>query len=62
MMIPSAIQREEGKPFQTRRLENGIIVVVDAYEGRYRYRKDDPGVEIKGISLESEGFAFDTQR
>lgn len=53
-MIPSGIQREHGKPFVTRRLENGMILIVDAYAGRYRYSADTAGLEIKGIALEAD--------
>lgn len=54
-MIPSGIKRDSKTPFRTRKLENGIVVIEDAYEGRYSYSKDqDSGVVIKGIELEDQ--------
>ena len=49
-MVPSGIKRDGKEPFRTRRLDNGTVVVEDAYEGRYTYSsKQTVGTRIKGL-------------
>ena len=48
MFVPSAIERGN-KPFVTKTLPNGSVMVVDAYEGVYRIG-NIVKLPIKGIS------------
>jgi len=53
-MVPSGIKRDSRTPFRTRKLENGTVVVEDAYEGRYTYSsKRSVGTQIKGLRIET---------
>lgn len=51
-MVPSGIKRTTAAPFKTRRLENGTIVVEDAYDGQYDYSSKVEGPRIKGLSVD----------
>jgi hypothetical protein len=53
-MVPSGIKRDSKMPFRTRKLENGTVVIEDAYEGRYTYSdKRSVGTQIKGLRIET---------
>ncbi len=53
-MVPSGIKRDNKTPFRTRKLDNGTVVVEDAYEGRYTYSaKRSVGTQIKGLQIET---------
>jgi hypothetical protein len=53
-MVPSGIKRDTTTPFRTRKLENGTVVIEDAYEGRYTYSGNrNAGTEIKGLRIET---------
>jgi hypothetical protein len=53
-MVPSGIKRDSRTPFRTRKLDNGTVVVEDAYEGRYTYSADQSvGTQIKGLRIET---------
>ena len=53
-MVPSGIKRDIRTPFRTRKLENGTVVIEDAYEGRYTYSgKQSVGTQIKGLRIET---------
>ena len=53
-MVPSGIKRIVPAPFRTRRLENGTVVVEDAYEGSYTFSTSrNAGMEIKGLQVET---------
>lgn len=54
-MAPSSIRRDPGVPLRTRVLDNGTLVVENAYEGTL-YIGNVPVADIKGISVkEPEG-------
>ncbi|RWL74855.1 MAG: hypothetical protein EOR69_32220 [Mesorhizobium sp.] len=53
-MVPSGIKRDNKTPFRTRKLDNGTVVIEDAYEGRYTYSNNrGAGTQIKGLRIET---------
>ena len=53
-MVPSGIKRDSQIPFRTRKLENGTVVIEDAYEGSYTYStKRSVGTQIRGLRVET---------
>jgi len=51
-MTPSGIIRDSNAPFRIRKLENGTVVIEDAYEGRYVYTGGrNGGTPIKGLHI-----------
>lgn len=53
-MVPSGIKRDSRTPFRTRKLENGTVVIEDAYEGQYTYSgRRSVGTPIKGLRVET---------
>ena len=53
-MVPSGIKRDNKTPFRTRKLENGTVVIEDAYEGRYNYSGPrSAGTHIKGLRVDT---------
>ncbi|BCH07392.1 hypothetical protein MesoLj131c_16500 [Mesorhizobium sp. 131-3-5] len=53
-MVPSGIKRDTKTPFRTRKLDNGTVVVEDAYEGRYNYPSPrSTSTQIKGLRVET---------
>jgi hypothetical protein len=60
-MVPSGIKRKGKTPFRTRRLQNGTVVVEDAYEGRYIHSGGQiiAETEIKGLRVEQGGEDID---
>lgn len=55
-MVPSGIERDGDAPLRIRRLENGTVVVEDAYEGRYTYTGNlGRAIRITGLRVASSG-------
>lgn len=53
-MVPSGIKRDSKMPFRIRKLDNGTVVIEDAYEGRYTYSSTrSTGTAIKGLRVET---------
>jgi hypothetical protein len=51
-MIPSDVKRDKKTPYRTRRLANGTIVVLDAYEGTYDQAEGRVSINIKGLKVD----------
>ncbi|MEA3034156.1 MAG: hypothetical protein QOH86_2172 [Sphingomonadales bacterium] len=57
-MVPSGIQRDEKEGVSVRTLQNGAVVVVNAYEGRYEL----PGsgsVAVTEVQIDNSQPVFD---
>jgi hypothetical protein len=51
-MVPSGIKRDDETPFRTRKLDNGTVVIEDAYEGRYTFsNRRNASTKIKGLGV-----------
>lgn len=53
-MVPSGIERDTGMPLRIRWLDNGTVIVEDAYQGYYTYSGNPEfKTPIRGLQVNS---------